>query len=57
MATCERCGEKIVGTRECSYCEGTYCPEHRLPENHDCSGVKDLDKTGPRFDSPSEDAD
>lgn len=51
MATCEQCGEKIVGTRECSYCDGTYCPDHRLPEKHDCQGVKGLDKTGARFDS------
>lgn len=57
MATCEQCGEKIVGARECSYCEGTFCPEHRLPENHDCQGVRNLDKTGPRFDSAFEDAD
>ncbi|WP_135825767.1 AN1-type zinc finger domain-containing protein [Halorussus ruber] len=56
MTTCERCGEKIVGDRGCSYCEGTYCSAHQLPEKHDCPGVKDLDKTGERFDSGFEDS-
>ncbi|UPV74454.1 hypothetical protein M0R89_18225 [Halorussus limi] len=51
MDTCEQCGEKLVGARGCSYCEGTFCPHHQLPEKHDCPGVKNLDKTGDRFDS------
>ena len=56
MTDCEQCGEKIIGMRGCSYCEGTFCPEHQLPEKHDCPGVKDLDKTGQRFDSGFDDS-
>lgn len=25
---------------KCKYCEGHFCEEHRLPENHDCIGLK-----------------
>lgn len=28
----------------CGYCNGSFCPKHRLPENHDCSGLDELDK-------------
>lgn len=51
MTTCEKCGEKVTGSRGCSYCGDTYCPEHRLPEKHDCPGVKNWDTEGERFDS------
>lgn len=26
---------------QCSYCGGYFCSEHRLPEEHDCPGLKD----------------
>ncbi len=26
----------------CKYCEKMFCSEHRLPENHDCEGLKSL---------------
>ena len=34
---CERCGVDVDLPFRCNYCEHFYCPEHRLPENHDCS--------------------
>jgi Zn-dependent protease len=34
---CERCGVEVDLPFRCNYCEHYYCPEHRLPENHDCS--------------------
>ncbi|MFB6302841.1 MAG: AN1-type zinc finger domain-containing protein [Haloferacaceae archaeon] len=40
MVTCEECGTDLVDGRGCSYCEGTYCQDHRLPEHHDCAGVR-----------------
>lgn len=24
----------------CKYCEGSFCEEHRLPENHNCIGLE-----------------
>ena len=34
---CEACGVEVDLPFRCNYCEHFYCPEHRLPENHDCS--------------------
>lgn len=34
---CERCGVEVDLPFRCNYCEHYYCPEHRLPENHDCA--------------------
>jgi len=34
---CERCGIEVDLPFKCNYCEHYYCPEHRLPENHDCA--------------------
>jgi hypothetical protein len=48
---CKVCGAALTAGRECSYCAHCYCAEHRLPENHDCAGVKGLDAVGKRFDS------
>jgi Zn-dependent protease len=31
------CGVDVDMPFRCNYCEHYYCPEHRLPENHDCS--------------------
>lgn len=39
VVTCRRCGDRLPDARGCSYCGGTYCSNHRLPENHDCAGV------------------
>jgi len=34
---CDRCGVEVDLPFRCNYCEHYYCPEHRLPENHDCA--------------------
>lgn len=34
---CEKCGLDLELPFKCNYCEHYYCPEHRLPESHDCS--------------------
>jgi len=37
MAECIACDADLSGvTHRCRYCEEPVCPEHRLPENHDC---------------------
>lgn len=51
MVTCKKCGVTLPDARKCSYCQHVYCTNHRFPERHDCSGVKQLDKVGRRFDS------
>jgi hypothetical protein len=37
MATCAKCGAKVMLPYQCRYCGGYFCPDHRLPENHECS--------------------
>ncbi len=38
MPNCEFCGEEIGYLPfKCNYCGFTYCKQHRLPENHECS--------------------
>jgi len=36
IARCEYCGEEVILPFRCSLCSRYYCPEHRLPENHNC---------------------
>jgi len=40
--TCDYCGKPAYMPYRCRYCGGRFCPEHRLPENHECSGLRDL---------------
>lgn len=37
MVKCELCGREDYLPFKCRYCEGYFCAEHRLPENHNCS--------------------
>ncbi|GAA0292409.1 rhomboid family intramembrane serine protease [Halarchaeum salinum] len=39
MATCDRCGKQVGMPYRCRFCGGTYCEDHRLPENHECPGL------------------
>ena len=35
-AKCQHCGREAVLPFKCPYCNGYFCAEHRLPENHAC---------------------
>jgi Zn-dependent protease len=35
-AKCEYCGNDVVLPFKCSYCGGSFCAEHRIPESHEC---------------------
>lgn len=42
---CDSCGKDIGDMRfTCKFCQGSFCSEHRLPENHDCQGLKEYKK-------------
>jgi len=41
---------------QCRYCGGTFCGDHRLPENHDCNGIGQWDDPGGVFDSGFDDS-
>ncbi|UCE15132.1 MAG: AN1-type zinc finger domain-containing protein [Candidatus Heimdallarchaeota archaeon] len=38
--SCEHCGKKELMGFTCSYCDGYFCTEHRLPEKHACIGLR-----------------
>lgn len=37
---CQKCGEETFLPFRCPYCEGYFCSEHRLPENHECTRIE-----------------
>lgn len=39
MVKCDYCEEDVDIPFTCKFCQGTFCSEHRLPENHECSGL------------------
>ncbi|MCL7415440.1 MAG: rhomboid family intramembrane serine protease [ANME-2 cluster archaeon] len=39
---CSVCGKKEMLPYTCKFCGWTYCSEHRLPENHHCTGLEIL---------------
>ncbi len=40
---CEVCGKPVKPLPYvCSYCGGVFCVEHRLPEKHNCRGLREL---------------
>jgi membrane associated rhomboid family serine protease len=39
---CEACGAYELLPFKCKYCGGTFCAAHRLPENHQCPGLRML---------------
>lgn len=51
MGICAICGKEVLLPYTCSYCNLTFCGKHRLPENHQCTG---LPKRGWRNKLPDE---
>ncbi|MCL7413060.1 MAG: rhomboid family intramembrane serine protease [ANME-2 cluster archaeon] len=39
---CSVCGKKEMLPYKCKFCGWIYCSEHRLPENHECTGLEIL---------------
>ena len=40
---CYICGKEVDIPYRCSYCNLTFCDEHRLPEQHNCTMLPDRD--------------
>ncbi|MFB6154988.1 MAG: rhomboid family intramembrane serine protease [Haloferacaceae archaeon] len=51
MAECDECGKYENLPYQCKRCGGTFCAEHRLPENHDCPGLDNWNDPSGVFDS------
>jgi len=56
MARCDACGEDENMPYNCRHCGGTYCGDHRLPENHGCPGLENWNDPGSVFDSGFDDS-
>lgn len=56
MAKCDVCGAHVDMPYNCRGCGGTYCGEHRLPENHSCAGLENWNDPSPVFDSGFDDS-
>jgi len=56
MAKCDQCGKNENMPYQCRHCGGTYCADHRLPENHDCPGLESWDDPSAVFDSGFDDS-
>lgn len=41
LALCYFCGREVEMPFRCSYCNLTFCEEHRLPESHNCINLPD----------------
>gem|GEM_PF-2701387 len=39
MAKCQFCGKETLYPFKCSYCDGIFCEDHRLPTKHECDGL------------------
>lgn len=39
MTRCDQCGSEVALPFTCQHCGGKYCPDCRLPPNHDCPGI------------------
>ncbi|HEX3002217.1 MAG TPA: AN1-type zinc finger domain-containing protein [Methanoregula sp.] len=39
MTRCDHCGNETTLPFTCQHCGGKFCPDCRLPPNHDCTGI------------------
>jgi len=39
MTRCDRCSNECTLPFTCQHCGGKFCPDCRLPPNHDCAGI------------------
>ncbi|WP_459194424.1 rhomboid family intramembrane serine protease [Halosimplex sp. J119] len=56
MSRCDECGKQENMPYQCRHCGGTFCAEHRLPENHGCPGLDNWSDPGGVFDSGFDDS-
>jgi len=48
MAKCDYCEAEVTMPYSCGYCGDSFCPKHRLPENHNCKGLDKLSEESRR---------
>lgn len=52
MGKCSICGKEDL-TFSCNYCRKSFCSEHQLPENHDCSNIDEAKSPSSKTQSKS----
>ncbi|WXG45261.1 MAG: AN1-type zinc finger protein [Candidatus Atabeyarchaeum deiterrae] len=52
LVKCLFCDKEVYLPFRCQFCEGDFCIDHRLPENHKCKNVWKA-KTSPKKKEPS----
>jgi uncharacterized protein len=50
---CDYCGKYEMLPFNCKYCGGVYCSTHRLPEYHECTGLRMMKEGGWKPPTPS----
>ncbi len=45
MVKCSYCGKEEALPFKCKFCGEVFCSDHRLPESHECLGLKEYKKT------------
>ncbi|NLE05516.1 MAG: hypothetical protein GX638_12045 [Crenarchaeota archaeon] len=46
MDKCMQCGEEVLFPFRCNYCQNNFCPQHRLPESHNCPNLPKKEPLG-----------
>lgn len=44
MTRCDHCGTEVTLPFTCQHCGGKFCADHRLPPNHNCTGLMSWNK-------------
>jgi membrane associated rhomboid family serine protease len=56
MSKCDVCGQQENMPYQCGHCGEVHCPEHRLPEAHDCPGLENWNDPNGVFNSGFDDS-
>lgn len=46
---CAVCGERVAVPIRCKYCGNIHCIDHHLPKDHNCPGLRDMEKVPERI--------
>ena len=46
---CAVCGDRVAVPIRCKYCGNIYCIDHHLPKDHNCPGLRDMEKVPERI--------
>lgn len=56
-SSCKICGQADHLQYRCNYCNNTFCADHRLPEQHDCPGLRVIEEVDSKWFSDEQNID